>query len=182
MSDVVDCSPATEHDPPVVLLVDEDADTREMYGMFLASSGFAVDEAPDAYQALSKVRSVLPDVVVTDITLRGMDGFALCHEIRRDDRTARIPVIAVTGYSTATRVEEAERAGFDAFLLKPCAPDDLLAQIGRTIQVTRRLRAQSAMLRAESERLRRDTRELHKRTAATLKRVFKDADRRHRKR
>jgi two-component system phosphate regulon response regulator PhoB len=107
---MVELSQATAPDSPLILLVDDDADTREMYGLWLSSSGFAVDQARDANEALTKVKSAMPDVVVTDVTLPGIDGFALCREIRRDDRTARIPVIAVTGYSSPRRVQEAEHA------------------------------------------------------------------------
>jgi CheY-like chemotaxis protein len=168
---MIDLSPATPRDPPLVLLVDQNVDTLEMCEFALRDSGFGVDTAHDGNEALAKVRSAMPDVVITDIVLSGMDGFSLCREIKQDRRTAVIPVIAVTGYSTPTRLEEAERAGFDAFILKPCGPDDLIVRIRQTIQTSRTIRAQSAALRTEAKRLQQDTKAIREQSASILTRL-----------
>jgi len=124
-------------DPPVVLLVEHDVDTRDLYSLVLARSGFAVEQATCGDEALQKTKTLLPDVVVADITLPGMDGFALCREIKEDEHTAHIPVIAVTGYSSPDGPKEAQKAGFDRFFLKPCLPDDLIVALRLTVQETR---------------------------------------------
>jgi two-component system cell cycle response regulator DivK len=136
--------------PPLVLLVDGDADTREMYAVFLADSGYRVEQARDGAEALSKTHSALPDIVVADIKLPGMDGVSLCREIRRDGLTARIPVIAVTGYASPNRVEEAKRAGFERLLIKPCLPDLLLAEIRQAIEAARDLSERGRALQAKA--------------------------------
>ncbi len=166
------------HDPPVVLLVDDDPDTNELYAMSLTGSGFAVEQATSGEDALARIGSVVPDIVVADIVLPGMDGFALCREIKRDERTAHVPVIAVTGYSSPTRMEEATRAGFQALLLKPCLPDDLLAQIRRSIAETRALCGASRELQAKSATLRRAAREIRDTLSETMKRCLEAKRRR----
>ncbi len=156
---------------PLVLLVDDDPDTREMYSVFLKGAGFAVAEAGDAGEALRKAASLLPDVVVTDVGLPGMDGFDLCRRLKGGDRSPSTPVIALTGYSLASAGERAQEASFDAFLLKPCALDDLLAQIRKTIGETRSMRRRAHELRERGAVLRREIRETWARVSETLDRV-----------
>ncbi len=156
---------------PLVLLVDDDADTREMYSVFLRSAGLAVEEACDAAEALRKAAIALPAVVVTDIVLPDMDGFALCHRLKRSARTSGTRVIALTGYSAPAVGEQAEESRFDAFLLKPCPPDDLLQHIRKTIQDTRSLQGHARDLRARAASLRREIREAWARVSETVDRM-----------
>jgi CheY-like chemotaxis protein len=112
----------------------------------LQASGFDVASAVDASEALTKIAQLLPDVVIADVGLPGTDGFALCRQIKDDDRTAAIPVIGVSGYSFEDRDERARRAGFDTLILKPCLPDDLVAQITTTVEKTRQSCGDAAAL------------------------------------
>jgi hypothetical protein len=75
--DDVSTAPRPAHDPPLVLLVDGDEDTRDMYGLFLNGSGFTVEQASDGEEALVRARAVLPDIVIADIRLPGIDGFEI---------------------------------------------------------------------------------------------------------
>ncbi len=170
---MVDLSATTTgpHDPPLVLLVDDDPDTCEMFGLLLTSSGFAVEQAVNAADALCMARSAVPDIVVADIALPDMDGFELCRAIKRDQRTAGIPVIAVSGYSLADRADQAQKSGFDRFLMKPCLAEDLLAAIRQTIAETRALTAASRELRAKSAALQRDTQRVIETLSDTLARI-----------
>jgi two-component system, cell cycle response regulator DivK len=123
----------TAHDPRLILLAEPHDDSAAMYTEFLTRYGIAVERVSDGEEALAKVKERHPDLVIAGIMLPRLDGFALCREIKRDARTARIPVIAVTAYSSPKRLEQADAAGFDVFLLKPCAPDDLLRAIRRVM-------------------------------------------------
>jgi two-component system cell cycle response regulator DivK len=108
--------------PPLVLLVEDDRDTREMYSEFLSHSGFRVAEAPSGRRALESAREQCPDVVVTDIAMPGMDGLELSRQLRACPPTRDVPIIAVSGNAA----ERAREAGLDAVLEKPCAPDYLV--------------------------------------------------------
>lgn len=107
---------------PLVLLVDDDRDTREMYSEYLSYSGMRVAEAPSAYRALERAREQKPDVVVTDIAMPGMDGLDLSRQLRSEGSMHDVPIIALSGQAS----ERAREAGFDVVLLKPCGPDTLL--------------------------------------------------------
>jgi CheY-like chemotaxis protein len=109
-------------DAPLVLLVEDDRDTREMYSVFLSYSGMRVAEASSGRGALDCAREERPDVVVTDIAMPGMDGLELSRRLRADGPTRDVPIIAVSGNAS----ERARDAGANVVLEKPCSPDQLL--------------------------------------------------------
>jgi CheY-like chemotaxis protein len=113
-----------------VLIVDDDRDTRDMYGESLRMMGFDVITASSAEEALRLAAQVIPGVLVTDLRLSGqMDGFELARRLREDSRTARTRIIMLTGAALGSERELAEASGCDRFLLKPCLPDALAVEI-----------------------------------------------------
>jgi two-component system cell cycle response regulator DivK len=117
-------------DGPRVLLVEDDGDGRRLYALWLTEAGFAVKEAHNGFQALERAFESIPDVVVTDLNIPGIDGFELTRRLKLDPRTRQVPVIAVTGYAAfQADPGRARRAGCDVVLEKPCSPDDLEAAI-----------------------------------------------------
>ena len=124
--------------PALVLFVDDDPDTREVCQISLTLEGFRVEEADSGLVAITKAKELLPDAIVIDLALPGVDGLAVCREIKRDERTARIPVIAYTGWSSESHRAEAKAAGFNDFLLKPVPLDVLVAHVRQAIAVGRR--------------------------------------------
>ena len=122
---------------PSVLLVEDDRAGRHMYAAWLTQAGFNVDQAHNGLQALERAFDSIPDVVVTDLNIPGIDGFELTRRLKQDPRTRTVPVIAVTGYAAfQADPGRAIRAGCDAVLEKPCTPDDLEATI-RTLMTGR---------------------------------------------
>ena len=118
-----------------VLLVEDDQDGRRMYAEWLTGAGFRVSQAHNGLQALERALDLVPDVVVTDLNLPGIDGFELTRRLKQDPRTREIPVLAVTGYAAfAADPDRAHRAGCDAVLPKPCSPDDLESAIRSLIR------------------------------------------------
>ncbi len=109
---------------PVLLLVEDHRDTRQMYVAFLSST-FDIMEAGDAEEALALMQQRRPDLVVTDLSLPGMDGFELIAKIRHEPATRLVPVISLSGYGGHTHEERARAAGCDRVLQKPCLPDTL---------------------------------------------------------
>jgi CheY-like chemotaxis protein len=105
----------------LVLVVDDDADTREMYAEFLGDCGFGVVQARDGLAALDAVQAVHPDVVVTDAQMPGMDGLELARELAASG--SPLPVIFITGRTDLT--DAIERGGCAAVLAKPCPPQAL---------------------------------------------------------
>lgn len=109
---------------PRVLLVEDHQDTRQMYAEFLGLD-FEVVTAADGEQALDLMRSTLPDVLVTDLSLPGIDGFELIARVRADVSFSAIPVICLSGYGGHAHEQRARAAGCDRILQKPCMPDRL---------------------------------------------------------
>jgi CheY-like chemotaxis protein len=112
-----------------VLLVDDDLDTREMYEWSLELRGFDVHCASHAEQAVALAVEHPPDVVVTDFTLPGEDGFTLATRLRESPALADTPLVLVSGRSFDDASGRRAIALFDRILLKPVLPDDLLGEI-----------------------------------------------------
>ncbi len=114
---------------PLVLIIDDHRDTREMYAQVLELYGYSTSEAGNGFEALERANAAISDVIVTDVGLPGMDGIELCRRLRADEATSRIPIIALTGFSQAAVAERARTLGIAKILVKPCSPDLLLAEI-----------------------------------------------------
>ena len=139
--------------PLLALLVDRDADTREMYAEYLRHFSCDVDEAPDGREALAKVMSRRPDIVVTETRLPGISGLDLCRLLRSESQTRDIPIVVVTGDGFEPDIARARDAGADSVLIKPCAPEQLVAEIRRLLERPRRLRSgRRAPSKAKHER------------------------------
>ncbi len=114
---------------PLVLVVDDFADGRELAAELLEFSGYTTAQACDGEEALELVRRLRPDLVILDIGLPRMDGFAVAGHVRSDPRTWAIPIVAITGHATGDVLERALSAGCDRALVKPCEPDQLLRAV-----------------------------------------------------
>src|SRR5437899_7234123 len=123
-------------DRPRVLLVDDYPDAREMYTEYLEFSGFEVVEAGNGIEALQRAIDAAPDIILMDLSLPVMDGWEATRRLKADKRTASIPVVALTGHALAGISEGAKRAGCDAFVTKPCLPEDLVKEIRRILETT----------------------------------------------
>ena len=94
--------------PPIVLLVEDDADTRDMYHTALECGGCWVVDAPNGIDALADAVELQPDVILTDVGLPGIrDGLGLARTLRQNPKTADIPVLAVTGRDPRTFGDDA---------------------------------------------------------------------------
>ena len=123
----------------LVLLVEDDRVGRELFALGLEQAGFRVDQAHNGLQALEKAFELLPQVILTDLALPGIDGLQLCRRLRDDPRTRDIPIIGITGYASfAADPDRATRAGCDAVFLKPCLPETVIAEITRLLATARR--------------------------------------------
>jgi CheY-like chemotaxis protein len=119
---------------PCVLLVDDYPDAREMYSEYLQFSGFDVVEAANGIEALQHALEHAPDIILMDLSLPVMDGWEATRRLKSDHRTAGIPVVALTGHALAGISEGAKKAGCDAFVTKPCLPEDLVKEIWKVLE------------------------------------------------
>ncbi|MBK9264326.1 MAG: response regulator [Polyangiaceae bacterium] len=120
-------------DSPLVLIVDDFDDNREMFTEFLSFSGFRVAQAATGKEAIERAFSLLPDLILMDLSLPELDGLEATRCLKSDERTKRIPVLALTGHAVAGHSRDARAAGCAAFLTKPCLPEVLLNEIRRVL-------------------------------------------------
>ena len=102
-----------------VLVADDNESSREFVRTVLEHSGCVVDEAIDGREALAKVREDPPDLVVLDLHMPGLDGFAVMEELRQDARYRSLPVVALTASAMQGDRERALAAGFVDYMTKP---------------------------------------------------------------
>ena len=129
-------SSGRQDERPVVLLVEDHTDTRQMYAEFLGGM-FRTVEAADGQEALRSIRATPPDVVVTDLSLPGIDGFQLIAQVRADPALRSIPIVCLSGYGGEAHEVRARAAGCDRILLKPCMPDVLAEVVAAVLRECR---------------------------------------------
>ena len=121
-------------DAPLVLIVEDDQSTRLMYRDFLTRAGFRTADAHNGFQALEKARELRPDLLVTDLAVPGMDGFALCRALQESSATCNIPILAITGRTEYLDDPERFRhAGISHVLVKPCELDEVVRELRRML-------------------------------------------------
>ena len=125
--------PDATPDRPVVLIVDDTADGRDIYSLYLQHQGFGVLTARDGNEGVEVAREHQPDVIIMDLAMARLDGIAATKRLKRDARTRKIPVIILTAFPEKPVQQRAMEAGASAFLTKPCLPDQLESQIRRML-------------------------------------------------
>jgi two-component system cell cycle response regulator DivK len=116
-----------------LLIVDDNRDMRELYAEYFVAKRFDVETAIDGREGAQGAVLSLPDIIVTDLSMPHLDGWAMIRRLKADARTAHIPIIACTGQVLDASAERALDAGCDAYLVKPCLPEDLLREIRRVL-------------------------------------------------
>ena len=116
---------------PLILLVDDVEDNRDIYTQFFIHYGWRTAAAATGLNALVQAAALLPDVVVLDLGMPGMDGWEVARRLKADSATRAIPVIALTGHALDDSRHRAFEAGVDEYLTKPCLPNDLAAAVTR---------------------------------------------------
>jgi len=118
---------------PLVLIVEDQHELRQLYVQELALSGFDVIEAANGVDAITHTASLTPDVVLMDLSLPILDGWEATRRLKSDDRTAHIPIVALTAHDGSGELQRATRAGCDWFVPKPCPPDALVTEVRRVL-------------------------------------------------
>jgi two-component system phosphate regulon response regulator PhoB len=152
---------------PLILVVEDEAALQQLLGYNLERAGFAVEQAYDADEARTLIAEQTPDLVLLDWMLPYMSGLELCRQLRRQPRTANLPVIMLTA-----RVEERDRlhgldTGADDYVTKPFSIDELIARVRAVLRRIRPafaaeiLRFADLTMDLAAHRVVRDGREVH---------------------
>ena len=120
-----------------VLIADDNADMREYLTNLLKNSGYDVGEVVDGEEALKAIRTEIPDLVISDVMMPGMDGLQLVAALRAESRTAAIPLLLLSARAGQEASIEGLQAGADDYLVKPFAAAELLARVRANIELAR---------------------------------------------
>jgi two-component system, cell cycle response regulator DivK len=119
---------------PLVLLVEDFDDAREMYAEYLEFTGLRVAGAADAVRGLQMAEELQPSIILMDAALPGLSGWDAIKELKANSRTKHIPVLMMTGHVLGDAKDRALAAGADGFIPKPCLPDELTRHIFSTLR------------------------------------------------
>jgi two-component system cell cycle response regulator DivK len=117
-----------------VLIVEDDADSRYVYGLILEDNGFRVATARSGDEGLRLARELQPQAILMDVSIPGMDGWTVTKRLKSDPNTAGIPVIIITAHAFPEDLGRAEHAGCEGFLTKPCEPRRVLEEVRRLVR------------------------------------------------
>ena len=118
----------------MVLIVEDDEDSRFVYGMILEDHGFEVVTATSGDEGLRIARERLPSAVLMDVSIPGLDGWTVTERLKADPATSRIPVIVITAHAFPEDLDRASRVGCDGFLTKPCEPRRVLEEVCKHLE------------------------------------------------
>ena len=126
--------PTDEGRGRVVLIVEDNALNARLSADMLLTAGYVTQVAREGSEGFELAVELLPDLILTDLQMSGMDGLTMVKKLKADPRTASIPVVAVTAHAMAEHYEEATRAGCCAFITKPFRFRSFLAEVAHAIQ------------------------------------------------
>lgn len=112
-----------------ILLVDDNTELLDLLRESLKSAGYSIATATDGVEALKKANSLEPDLIVLDLVLPELDGFAVCETLKKAHNTASIPVILLTGLSSQFARFAGLESGAAEFVTKPVSPKQLISKI-----------------------------------------------------
>lgn len=118
---------------PCVLVVDDEADTRNLFRFTLEYGGFTVREAIDGQDALLKISETRPDLVLLDVMMPRLDGYEVCKTLRKQAETADLPIIMVSAKSQGEAIEAGLALGANDYLTKPVALETLINSVRKAV-------------------------------------------------
>lgn len=118
---------------PLVLVVDDFDDARDLYRTCLEQAGYRTAEARNGAEAIDRAIELRPDVVLLDLAMPVLDGVEAARRLKADDRTRDSRLLVLTGYAVARYAEPARAAGCERVLVKPVLPSDLVDAIGELL-------------------------------------------------
>lgn len=126
---------------PLIVVMDDDAGTRMLVTQVLKKEGYDVKSAQDGAKGLELIREFKPDLVVSDVQMPEMDGFAVLEQVRQDPDLATTPIILLTSLQDRTNMRQGMTTGADDYLTKPFAPQELREAV--SAQLNKLIRAET---------------------------------------
>ena len=120
--------------PKRILIADDEPDAVQLLEFYLQRAGFELAVATDGEQAVQLARETPPDLIVLDLLLPKRDGFEVCKALRGEPRTARVPVLMLTAFSSAEACETGLELGADDYLVKASSPREIVARINKLLE------------------------------------------------
>lgn len=112
-----------------ILVADDEPDYRNLVRMALEPEGFSITEAENGTIALEKMYDLNPDLLLLDINMPGMNGYAVCQKVRKDPAYCHLPIIMLTVKKTAPAQTKGLEIGADDYIIKPFQPEELVVRI-----------------------------------------------------
>jgi len=119
-----------------ILVVDDDAELVELISFNLKQAGYSIGTANNGVDAIKKARSLEPNLIVLDVMMPELDGFAVCEILRRDSTTAAIPILMLTALSSELGRVAGLGSGASDFVTKPFSPRVLVQRIDELLEKT----------------------------------------------
>lgn len=139
LKETIDVTPASEKTQgPLILVVDDSPTVRKLITTKLERSGYRVIQAVDGLDALEKINSAVPDLVLLDITMPNLDGYEVCKRIRSNESTKNIPVVMISGKDGFFDKVRGRMVGSSGYITKPFGPETLMKTVESYIKNTQR--------------------------------------------
>ncbi|MBP7688546.1 MAG: response regulator [Thermoflexales bacterium] len=111
------------------LIVEDDPDARKVLSLILKLDGYQIHSAPGGQEALNILADLVPDVILLDVMMPGMDGYQVCQWVRSNPAVRHVPVIMLSGKADPESVARGMEVGADEYLSKPITPSSLTKQL-----------------------------------------------------
>jgi diguanylate cyclase (GGDEF)-like protein len=134
---------------PTILVVDDESTVREVLAVLLTPLG-SVELVESGEEALKKLESSLPDLILLDVNMPGMDGYEVCRRLKGNPVTASVPVIFLTALDTNENEELGLEVGATDFIRKPCSPQIVLARVSNVLKLQMATRQMERMVTMDS--------------------------------
>jgi DNA-binding response OmpR family regulator len=116
-----------------ILLVEDDPSAARLVSYTLEQEGYEVLTAPNGVEGLRKAREEEPDLLVLDVMLPGLDGFEVCHRLRSEPQTAKLPILMLSAKAREADKATGINVGANDYLSKPAAPDEIVARVANLL-------------------------------------------------
>jgi len=133
---------------PSILVIEDEPDILELVRYNLAKEGYGVVGAETGEDGLAEARAQVPDLILLDLMLPGVDGFEVCGALRADPRTSAVPVVILTARGEESDIVRGLELGADDYIVKPFSPRVLAARVGAVLRRRAVVPGEQASLRA----------------------------------